>query len=130
VVARENLPFKKAWHAVGNPRPGITTWSADVDSRPVFTAWRERDLKVDPATGQLRFHSPPGSWAQTGTGKSYMRRVIKAHREGWACRLILLEGKSPWNHVKTACLDDQFAFVRFNYVDESGLILGELLPTQ
>jgi hypothetical protein len=41
------MTFREAWKVVGNPSPGNTSWSADVDGKPVFTAWAMRDLKFD-----------------------------------------------------------------------------------
>lgn len=90
------MNFKQAWKAVGNPSPGNTSWSADVNGRPVFTAWRERDLRFDKADQRTEYFSPPGDWIQRGEGQSYIRRAKIALANDWVCRLILLGGKDPW----------------------------------
>jgi hypothetical protein len=85
------MDFKQAWRAAGNLTPGNTTWSADVDGRPVFTAWLGRDLAYDKSSRRSVYCSPPGDWIERGEGQSYIRRAREAMRNGWACRLILLD---------------------------------------
>jgi hypothetical protein len=121
------MDFKQAWRAAGNPTPGNTTWSAEVDGRPVFTAWSGRDIAFDKPRRRSVYFSPPGDWIERGEGQSYIRRAREAMRNGWACRLILLEGTEPWEKVKSANLDDRFYAVRFTQVEDDGTIRGELL---
>lgn len=122
------LAFMDAWREVGNPTPGITTWSADVDGRPVFTAWCNRELAWDREKRTSVFHSPPGDWVERREGQSYLRRARSALANGWKCRVVWLEGKSPWRKVEYAYFDERFFFVRFTRVEDSGLIEGYLLP--
>ncbi len=121
------MNFKQAWKAVGNPSPGNTSWSADVNGRPVFTAWRERDLRFDKADQRTEYFSPPGDWIQRGEGQSYIRRAKIALANDWVCRLILLGGKDPWEEAKSADFDERFYAVRFTQVDDNGTIRGELV---
>lgn len=121
------MNFKQAWRAVGNPKPGNTSWSADVDELPVFTAWRDRDFGFDKQTRRSTFYSPPGDWVDRGEGKSYLRRAKTAMQNSWVCRLIVLEGKAPWEQADSAELDDVLYAVRFTEVKDDGTIRGDLL---
>ena len=121
-----HMNFKQAWRAAGNPAPGNTTWSADVNGRPVFTAWADRDLKYDKARRRSDFFSPPGDWIKRGEGQSYIRRARAAMKAGWCCRLILLDGKFPWEEVHFAYFDDRHYAVRFTQVEDDGTIQGAL----
>lgn len=120
------MDFKQAWKAAGNPNPGNTSWSADVGGRPVFTAWRGRDLAFDQAAKRSVFNSLPGDWIERGEGKSYLRRARQAMQNSWVCRLIWLEGKEPWERAVSADFDDRFYAVRFNQVEDDGTIRGDL----
>ena len=124
------MDFKQAWKAVGNLAPGNTTWSADVDGRPVFTAWAMRDLKFNKETRRSSFLSPPGDWIDRGEGQSYIRRARQAMTNGWVCRLILLEGSEPWEKVKSAYFEEKFYGVKFNQVEDDGTICGELISKE
>ena len=112
---------------VGNPAAGNTSWSADVNGRPVFTAWAGRDLRYDRVKQRTEFLSPPGDWVKRGEGKSYLRRAREAMANGWNCRLILLDGSDPWNRVRFAYFDESFYCVRFSQVEDNGSIRGALL---
>ena len=120
----------QAWRAVGNAHPGRTTWSADVDGRPVFTAWRERDLGFDKQTRRSTFDSPPDPWAHEGPGKSYIARARQAMNHGWPCRLILLNGPKPWTQVTSADIDERLYAVQFTRVEDDGTLGGTLLTLQ
>jgi hypothetical protein len=122
-----NMTFKEAWRAVGNPSPGNTSWSADVNGRPVFTAWALRDLKYDKANRRSTFFSPPGDWVLRGEGQSYLRRARQAFENNWVCRLILLDGVEPWEKVRFAYIDERHYGVRFNQVEDDGTISGDLV---
>ncbi len=121
------MDFKQAWRALGNPTPGNTTWSADVEGRPVFTAWLEREIVYDKEKRRSVYNSPPGDWVARGEGQSYIRRAREAMQNGWACRLIVLEGTAAKEHVKSADFDDRFYAVRFTKVENDGTIQGDLL---
>ena len=118
------MDFKQAWKAVGNPSPGNTTWSADVDGKPVFTAWRNREFKFDKNSGRTAYFSPPGNWIERGEGQSYLRRVRLAIQSDWVCRLIVLDGSEPWEKAKSAELDEVLYAVRFDEVNDDGSIRG------
>ena len=120
------MDFKQAWKAVGNPNPGNTSWSADVNERPVFTAWRSRDFGFDKQARRSTFFSPPGDWIERGEGKSYLRRAKTAMKNSWICRLIVLEGKEPWEQSALAGFDEVLYAVRFTEVKDDGTICGEL----
>ena len=120
------MDFKQAWKAAGNPAPGNTSWSADVDQRPVFTAWRGRDFGFDRQARRSTFSSPPGNWVERGEGQSYLRRVRTAIDNSWLCRLIVLEGKDPWEQVDSADFDEVLYAVRFTEVRDDGTIHGVL----
>ena len=120
------MEFKQAWRAAGNLSPGNTSWSADVAGRPVFTAWRERDLEFNKKARRSQFYSPPGDWIKRGEGQSYLRRATEAMSKSWLCRLIWLEGRDPWEHAASADFDDRFYAVRFTEVKADGTIRGEL----
>ena len=121
------MDFKQAWRSVGNPSPGNTTWSADVQGRPVFTAWASRDLRFDRATRKTEYFSPAGDWVLRGEGQSYLQRAQHALESKWVCRLILLEGKEPWDKVVSAYVDERFYAVEFVKVECTGELQGDLL---
>jgi len=121
------VEFKQAWRAIGNKAPGNTTWSADVDGHPVFTAWRDRDFKFDKTSRRTSLFSPPGDWVERGEGQSYLRCAKTALDEFLVCRLIVLEGKAPWEHVESASFDDVLYAVRFTEVVDDGTIRGDTL---
>lgn len=118
----------EAWRRAGNPRPGRTTWSANVDGRPVFTAWRNREQRWIPAERRTRFFSPAGVWVELGSASSYLRRAHQALTNDWSCRIIWLEGDEPWTDVRYAYFDDRFWYVKFTLVRDDGHIEGDLLP--
>ncbi|MGH8646936.1 MAG: hypothetical protein ACREX4_21760 [Gammaproteobacteria bacterium] len=120
------MDFKDAWRAAGNPAPGNTTWSADVDGRPVFTAWRNRDFSFDKHSRRSTFRSPPGDWVKRGEGQSWLRRAREAMHNGWVCQLIVLNGKTPWEKVESAEFDELLYAVRFTEVLDDGTIRGKL----
>jgi hypothetical protein len=126
-AASRAMGFKQAWRAMGNPAPGNTTWNADVGGRPVFTAWREREFSFDKTYKRSTFYSPPGDWVARGEGQSYLRRAKEAMQSGWACRLIVLNGKEPWEQVASADFDEVLCAVRFTEVKDDGTIRGQLL---
>jgi hypothetical protein len=121
------MNLEQAWKAAGNPNPGNTSWSADVEGRPVFTAWRERDLIFDKAAKRSVFYSLPGEWIERGEGQSYLGRARQAMQNSWVCRLIWLEGKEPWEHAVSADFDERFYAVKFTQVKDDGTIRGDLL---
>ena len=121
------MDFKQAWRKIGNLKPGNTTWSADVDGKPVFTAWRDRDFSFDKLSRRSVFYSPPGEWVKRGEGQSYLRRAKEAVDGGWACRLIVLNGKEPWEQVTSADHDEVLYAVRFTEAKDDGTIRGQLL---
>ena len=121
------MDFKQAWKAIGNPTPGNTSWSADVDGRPVFTAWRGRDFSFDREARRSSFYSPAGDWVARGEGQSYLRRAKAALENAWVCRLVVLNGKKPWEQVASADFDDVLYAVRFTEVRNDGTIHGQLL---
>lgn len=49
---------------------------------------------------------------------------------GWVCRLIVLNGKAPWEKVASAELDDVLFGVNFIEVRADGTIRGHLLTRQ
>jgi hypothetical protein len=121
------MDFKQAWRAIGNPSPGNTTWSADVDGKPVFTAWREREFSFDKSHKRSTFYSPPGDWVTRGEGQSYLLRAKEAMGGSWVCRLIVLNGKEPWKQVASAEFDEVLYAVRFTEVKDDGTIRGQVL---
>jgi hypothetical protein len=121
------MNFKQAWRVAGNPSPGNTSWSADVDGRPVFTAWRARDFGYDKQTRRSTFFAKPGDWIERPEGQSYLRRAKAARECSWVCRLIVLDGKDPWDHVDSADIDERLYAVRITDVVDDGTIRGELL---
>jgi hypothetical protein len=121
------MDFKQAWRALGNPTPGNTTWSADVGQRPVFTAWRELDFKFDKEARRSKLYSPPSKWAERGEGQSYLRRAKLAQDNNWVCRLILLEGREPWQEVRSASFDPVLHAVRFTEVADDGTLEADVL---
>lgn len=86
-----------------------------------------RDLKFDKEIRRSVFFSPPGDWIKRGEGQSYIRRARQAMENDWVCRLILLDGKEPWEQVQFAYLDDRHYGVRFTQVEDDGTIRGELV---
>jgi hypothetical protein len=45
----------------------------------------------------------------------------------WVCRLIVLNGKEPWEQATSADFDEVLYAVRFTEVKDDGTIRGQLL---
>ena len=93
----------------------------------MFTAWLGRDIVFDKTKRRSVYNSPPGNWIDRGEGQSYVRRAREAMENGWACRLIALEGIATKEKVKSADFDDRFYAVWFTKVEDDGTIQGDLL---
>jgi hypothetical protein len=125
------MNFKEAWKAVGHTGASQTTWSANVDGKPVFTAWYDRDIKWDKDKKKTVYHSVPSGQIESGTSRTYIERARDALERGLDCRLILLQHPEGNPHkVKSAHFDERFWCVRFTKVHDDGLIEGELIAKE